>query len=61
MLLVSGLKKLASVVRAGGMGKYIWVESGSSRPVSRAAKLKSWTSPFISIMVERRPSACSYW
>jgi len=50
----------ASELRAGGMGKYIWVDNGASCPFRRAAKLKSSIRPFMRIMVHRSPSVCSY-
>jgi hypothetical protein len=59
MLLTCGLKKLASVVRPSGIGRYIWVDHGSRPPFTYAAKLKSFTSPLINSIVQRSPSACS--
>ncbi len=55
----SGLKKLASVVRAGGMGRYICVENNSLPAVQPRGKVQSCTSPFSSSIVQSRPSACS--
>src|SRR5207302_1015029 len=58
-LLTSGLKKFASVVRPSGIGRYICVDHGVRDPLTYAAKLKSFTSPFISSTVAFNPSLCS--
>ena len=54
----AGVKKLASVVRPSGMGRYICVEKGFDWPSIVAAKVKSRTSPFISSIVHCSPSRC---